>query len=190
MRERETASDPAEESGRRRVSIIVWMLAVVASFALGGVVTHFALLREPIAQFSLQAFLSGPFWTTASIALVCFVLGIGFAYLPFSWYRDDANRTLRDEYRDLRSKADALRDAEDTWRERAADLRRAPLPARAARADEPEPPYAMEDEEPPDIAAVISEMSAAIKANLSEAGSARPAGAGTRPSPLTKPFDE
>ena len=48
----------------------------------------------------------------------------------------------------------------------------------------------MEDEEPPDIAAVISEMSAAIKANLSEAGSARPAGAGTRPSPLTKPFDE
>jgi hypothetical protein len=96
---------------------------------------------------------------------------------------------LRDEYRDLRSKADALRDAEDTWRERAADLRRTPLPARAARADEPEPPYA-EDEEPPDIAAVISEMSAAIKANLGEAGSARPAGAGTRPSPLAKPFDE
>ena len=184
MRDRETASDPAEESGRRRVSIIVWMLAVAASFALGGVVTHFALLREPIAQFSLQAFLSGPFWTTASIALVCFVLGIGFAYLPFSWYRDDANRTLREEYRDLRSKADALRDAEDTW-----DMRRAPQPARGARADEPEPPYA-EDEEPPDIAAVISEMSAAIKANLSEPGSARPAGASLRPSPLTKPFDE
>ena len=186
MRERETASDPAEESGRRRVSIIAWVLGVVASFALGAVVTHFALLKEPIAQFSLQAFLTGPFWTTASIALVGFVLGIGFAYVPFSWYRADASRALRNEYRDLRSKADALRDAEDTW-----DMRRAPQPARAARTDEPspEPPYA-EDEEPPDIAAVISEMSAAIKANLGETGPARPAGASLRPSPLSKPYDE
>lgn len=186
MRERETASDPAEESGRRRVSIMVWMLAVVASFALGAVVTHFALLKEPLAEFSLQTFLTGPFWTTASIALVGFVLGIGFAYVPFSWYRADANRALRDEYRDLRSKAEALRDAEDAW-----DMRRTPQPSRTARTDEPqpEPPYA-EDEEPPDIAAVISEMSAAIKANLSETGSARPTGASLRPSPLTKPYDE
>ena len=185
MRERETASDPAEESGRPRVSIIAWVLGVVASFALGAVATHFALLQEPLAQFSLQAFLTGPFWTTASIALVGFVLGIGFAYVPFSWYRADANRALRDEYRDLRSKADALRDAEDTW-----DMRRATQPARATRTDEsPEPPY-VEDEEPPDIAAVISEMSAAIKANLNEPGSARTAGATMRPSPLTKPYDE
>ena len=101
MREPETASDPAEESGRRRVSVIVWMLAVVASFALGAAVTHLALLKEPIAQFSLQAFLAGPFWTTASLALVCFVLGLGFAYVPFVWYRDDATRGLRTEFRDL-----------------------------------------------------------------------------------------
>jgi hypothetical protein len=176
MRERETSSDPGSESGRRRISIIVWISAVTASFALGASVTHFALLREPITQFSLQAFFASPFWATASIGLVSFVLGIGFAYLPFSWYREDANRALRTEYRDLRDKTDALRDRAVALRERT-EAPRAPQFARAAKPVEtaPEAEYAESDEGPPDIASVISEMSAAIKANLKDAGPARPA---------------
>jgi hypothetical protein len=175
MRERETTSDAAEESGRRRISIIAWMAAVVVSFALGAFVTHFALLKEPIAQFSLQAFLASPLWSTASIALVCFVLGLGFAYVPFAWYRDDANRFLKTEYRDLRNKTDALRERADAPRDRT-DALRPPQPARAAKPIEsaPEAAYAEEDEGPQDIASVISEMSAAIKANLKEAGPVRP----------------
>ena len=176
MRERETASDLPEESGGRRLSIIKWMLVVAVSFALGAFVTHFALLREPISQFSFQAFFMSSFWSTASVALVCFVLGIGFAYVPFSWYQEDTNRALRTDYRDLRDKTEALRDRTDTLRERP-DALRAPQLARAAKPVEsaPEPEYADEDEGPQDIAAVISEMSAAIKANLKEAGPVRPA---------------
>jgi hypothetical protein len=176
MRERETSSDPGDDSSRRRVSIIAWISAVVVSFALGAFVTHFALLQEPISQFSFQAFFMSPFWSTTSIALVCFVLGIGFAYLPFSWYREDANRALRSEYRDLRDKTDELRDRAETLRERP-DAPRAPQFARAAKPVEssPEPAYVESDEGPQDIAAVISEMSAAIKANLRDAGPARPA---------------
>ncbi len=176
MRERETPADPSEGSGRRRTSIIVWVLAVAVSFALGAFVTHFALLQEPISQFSFQDFFMSPFWSTASIALVCFVLGIGFAYVPFSWYREDANRDLRTEYRDLRDKTEALRDRAEALRERV-DAQRAPQLARAAKPAEsaPEAEYADQDEGPQDIAAVISEMSAAIKANLRETGPARPA---------------
>jgi hypothetical protein len=176
MRERETSSDPGDESGRRRISIIAWISAVAVSFALGAFVTHFALLQEPISQFSFQAFFASPFWSTASIGLVCFVLGIGFAYLPFSWYRDDANRGLRTEYRDLRDKTDALRNRAETLRERT-EPPRPPQFARAAKPVEsaPEAEYAEPDEGPQDIAAVISEMSAAIKANLRESGPARPA---------------
>jgi len=176
MRERETPSDPGEESGRHRTSIVAWVLVVAVSFALGAFVTHFALLREPISQFSFQAFFMSPFWSTASVALVCFVLGIGFAYVPFSWYREDANRGLRTEYRDLRDKTEALRDREDSLRDRPEALRAPPL-ARATKPAEsaPEPEYAESDEGPQDIAAVISEMSAAIKANLRDAGPARQA---------------
>jgi hypothetical protein len=175
MRKRETPSDPAQGLGRRHVSIAVWVSAVALSFALGSFVTHFALLREPISQFSFQAFLMSPFWAIASTGLVCFVLGIGFAYVPFSWYREDANRALRTEYRDLRSKADALRDRTKELRERT-EAPRTPQFARAAKSVEssPEPEYAESDEGPQDIAAVISEMSAAIKANLRETGPARP----------------
>jgi len=146
------------------------------SFALGALVTHFAMLKEPISQYSFQAFFASPFWSTASIALVCFVSGIGYAYIPFSWYRDDATRTLRTEYRDLREKTDALRDRADSLHERA-DAPRAPQFARAAKPVEssPEPEYVESDEAPQDIAAVISEMSAAIKANLRDASPARPA---------------
>ena len=125
MRERETPSDPGEESGRRRISIVAWISAVAVSFALGALVTHFAMLREPISQYSFQAFFASPFWSTASIALVCFVSGIGYAYIPFSWYRDDATRTLRTEYRDLREKTDALRDRAD-GSPREERMRRAP----------------------------------------------------------------
>jgi hypothetical protein len=176
MREREALPEPAEESGRRRSSIAAWIAAVVASFALGAVVTHFALLKEPISQFSLQAFLAGPFWSTASIGLVCFVSGLGYAYLPFSWYRDDASRTLKAEYRDLREKTEALRNRAESFRERA-DTPRTPQFARPAKPVEsaPEPEYVESDEGPPDIASVISEMSAAIKANLRETGPARQA---------------
>jgi hypothetical protein len=176
MRERQTPSDSGEESGRRRTSIAAWVAAIVVSFALGAVVTHFALLQEPISQFSLQAFLAGPFWSMASIGLVCFVSGLGYAYLPFSWYRDDANRTLKTEYRDLRDKTDALQNRADSLRERA-EAPRAPQFARAAKPVEsaPEPEYVESDEGPPDIASVISEMSAAIKANLRDTGPARPA---------------
>ena len=166
MRERETASEPTEESGRRRTSIAAWTAAIVASFALGGVVTHFALLEGPISQFSLQAFLAGPFWSIASIGLVCFVSGLGYAYLPFSWYRDDASRTLRTEYRDLREKTEALRNRPDSLREKV-DMPRAPqFASRTAKpvVSAPEAEYADESEGPQDIAAVISEMSAAIKA--------------------------
>lgn len=168
MRERETPSDRAEELGHRRIPIIGWILTVVAGFALGAVATHFALLEGPISQISFQQFFSGPFWATAAIGLACFVLGLGFAYMPFSWYRDDANRALRTEYRDLRQKTDELRERADT--------RRAPQPSRAVKPNEgsQEPPYAEDDEGPKDIAAVISEMSAAIKANLGEPGTARP----------------
>jgi hypothetical protein len=177
MRERETASEPAEESGRRRTSIAAWMMGIVASFALGAVVTHFALFREPISQFSLQAFLASPFWSTASVGLVCFVVGAGFAYLPFSWYREDTNRTLKTEYRDLRDKTEALRNRTESLRDRMDAPPRAPLPARPAKPIEsaPEPEYAEGGDGPQDIAAVISEMSAAIKANLRETGPARPA---------------
>lgn len=176
MRERETQSDPGGESGRHRISIIAWISAVAVSFALGAFVTHFAMLREPISQYSFQAFFASPFWSTASIALVCFVSGLGYAYLPFSWYRDDASRTLKTEYRDLREKTDALRDRADSLHERA-EAPRAPQLARAAKPVEsaPEAEYAESDEGPPDIASVISEMSAAIKANLRDAGPARPA---------------
>ena len=176
MRERETPSDPGEESGRRRISIIAWISAVAVSFALGAFVTHFAMLREPISQYSFQAFFASPFWSTASIALVCFVSGLGYAYLPFSWYRDDANRTLKTEYRDLRDKTDALQNRADSLRERA-EAPRAPQFARTAKQVEsaPEPEYIESDEGPPDIASVISEMSAAIKANLKDTGPARPA---------------
>lgn len=176
MRERETSSDPGDASGRRRISIIAWTFAVAVSFALGAFVTHFALLQDPISQFSFQAFFASPFWATASIGLVCFVLGAGFAYLPFSWYREDANRALRSEYRDLRDKTDALRDRADSLRERV-EPARAPQAARAAKPVEtaPEAEYAESDEGPQDIAAVISEMSAAIKANLKDAGPARAA---------------
>ena len=189
MRERETASDGAEESGRRRISIVAWMAAVVASFALGALVMHFALLQEPIARFSFQAFFASPFWSTASVGLVCFVLGLGFAYVPLAWYRDDANRVLKTEYQDLRGKADALRERVAP-RERG-DAPRAPPLSRAARPEEPqaEPPYAAEDEEPPDIAAVISEMSAAIKANLKEATPARPVDVDMRRALGSKPSD-
>ena len=177
MREREATPDLAEDSGRRRTSIAAWMAAIVVSFALGGIATHFALLGGPIAQFSLQAFLAGPFWATASIGLVCFVLGAGFAYLPFSWYREDTNRTLRTEYRDLRDKTEALRTRTESLRDRMDAPPRAPLPARPAKPIEsaPEPEYAEGGDGPQDIAAVISEMSAAIKANLRETGPARPA---------------
>jgi hypothetical protein len=176
MRERETPSDPAEESGRRRISIIAWTLTVAVSFALGAFVTHFALLQEPISQFSFQAFFASPFWSIASIGLVCFVSGLGYAYLPFSWYREDANRALRSEYRDLRDKTNALQNRADSSRERT-EAPRAPQFARAAKPVEsaPEPEYVESDEGPPDIASVISEMSAAIKANLRDSGPARPA---------------
>ena len=191
MRERETPSDLTEESGRRRTSIIVWIAAVVVSFALGALVTHFALLQEPISQFSLQAFFASPFWTRVSIALVGFVLGIGFAYVPFAWYREDATRSLRNEYRDLRDKTDALREKTEAPREKGDAPRASPL-ARAAKPDEPlpEPPYAQDDEGPPDIAAVISEMSAAIKANLKEAGAPRPADVDLRRALGSKPLDK
>ena len=177
MREREAASDVTEESGRRRTSIVAWVATIVVSFALGAVVTHFALLKEPISQFSLQAFLAGPFWATASIGLVCFVSGLGYAYLPFSWYRDDANRTLKSEYRDLREKTEALRNRAEPLGDRMDAPRTPPQLARAAKPVEtaPEPEYVESDEGPPDIASVMSEMSAAIKANLREAGPARPA---------------
>ena len=176
MRERETPSGPTEESGRRRTSIAAWIAGIVASFALGAVVTHFALFKEPISQFSLQAFLMSPFWSTASVGLVCFILGAGFAYLPFSWYREDTNRTLKTEYRDLRDKTDALRNRAESLRDRV-EAPRASQSARAAKPVEtaPEAEYADGGEGPQDIAAVISEMSAAIKANLREAGPARPA---------------
>lgn len=176
MREPETSSDPGDESSRRRISIVAWTLALAASFALGAFVTHFALLKEPISQFSFQSFFASPFWATTSVGLVCFVLGIGFAYIPFSWYREDANRALRSEYRDLRDKTDALRNRVDAARERA-EPPRAPQFARAAKPVEsaPEPEYVESDEGPQDIASVISEMSAAIKANLRDTGPARPA---------------
>ena len=73
MPEREKSSDPGDESGRRRSSIVAWVMVVVMSFALGALVTHFAMLKEPISQYSFQAFFASPFWSTASIALVCFV---------------------------------------------------------------------------------------------------------------------
>ena len=191
MRERETPSDPAEGSGRRRISIMAWVSAVAVSFALGALVTHFALLQEPISQYSFQAFFASPFWSTASIALVCFVSGIGYAYIPFSWYRDDANRTLRTEYRDLREKADALRQSVDAPRDRA-DALRPPSPARPAKPVEssPEPEYAEQDEGPPDIAAVISEMSAAIKANLRDTGSTGRMDVDLKQALRSKPSDE
>jgi hypothetical protein len=168
MRDRGTFLDPARGSGRRHISIMAWVSTIAMSFALGSFVTHFALLGGPISQFSLQVFFTSPFWSIASTALVCFVLGIGFAYVPFSWYREDANRALRTEYRDLRSKADALHER--------ADAMRASQPVRPAKPDESThaPEHAGADEGPQDIAAVISEMSAAIKANLREAGAARP----------------
>ncbi len=168
MRKREIPSDRAQEAGRRHISIMAWVSAVALSFALGSFVTHLALLGEPISQFSFQAFFTSPFWSIASTALVCFVLGIGFAYVPFSWYREDANRALRTEYRDLRTKADSLRER--------ADAVRASQPLLPTKRDEAprEPEHAGQDEGPQDIAAVISEMSAAIKANLREAGAPRP----------------
>ena len=168
MRDREIPSEPAPESGRRHISIMAWVSAVAVSFALGSLVTHFALLQGPISQFSLQVFFASPFWSIASTALVCFVLGIGFAYLPFSWYREDANRTLRTELRDLRAKAEALRGR--------ADPVRAAQPQRPAKTNEPPPAAedAEEDEAPRDIAAVLSEMSAAIKANLRDTGAPPP----------------
>lgn len=196
MRERETPSDSTEESGRRRISIAAWILAVVVSFALGGVVTHLALLQQPISQFSFQTFLAGPFWSTASIALACFVLGIGFTYVPFSWFRDDANRTLRTEYSDLRDKAVALRQKADAPQRDRAEMSRPREPARPAKPVEaPEPEYAEGDDGPPDIAAVLSEMSSAIKANLRDAGPsrpapARPAGADSGPLLRAKPPGE
>lgn len=168
MRKREGPSDPAQGSGRRHISIMAWVSAIAVSFVLGAFVTHFALLREPISQFSFQDFFMSPFWSIASTALVCFVLGIAFAYVPFSWYREDANRTLRTEYRDLRSKADTLRERADTVR-----ASQPPLPAKRDEAPR-EPEHAGEDEGPQDIASVLSEMSAAIKANLRETGAARP----------------
>jgi hypothetical protein len=147
---------------------MTWVSAVAVSFVLGAFVTHFTLLGESISQFSFQAFFMSPFWSIASTALVCFVLGIAFAYVPFSWYREDANRALRTEYRDLRSKADGLRERADTVR--ASQPIRPAKPDESPRASE----HAGEDEGPQDIAAVISEMSAAIKANLREAGAPRP----------------
>ena len=191
MRERETPSDPGDDSGRRRISVIAWVSAVAVSFALGALVTHFALLREPIAQYSFQAFFASPFWSMASIGLVCFVSGLGYAYLPFSWYRDDASRTLKTEYRDLREKADALRQSVDAPRDRA-DAFRPPSPARPAKPVEssPEPEYAEQDEGPPDIASVISEMSAAIKANLRDTGSAGRMDVDLKQALRSKPQDE
>jgi len=191
MPEREKSSDPGDESGRRRSSIVAWVMVVVMSFALGALVTHFAMLKEPISQYSFQAFFASPFWSTASIALVCFVSGIGYAYIPFAWYRDDANRTLRTEYRDLREKADALRQSVDAPRDRA-DALRPPPPARPAKPVEssPEPEYAEQDEGPPDIAAVISEMSAAIKANLRDTGSTGRMDVDLKQALRSKPSDE
>jgi len=191
MREQATDSDLAEEFGRRRTSIVAWVMVVVVSFALGAFVTHFALLQEPISQYSFQAFFASPFWSMASIALVCFVSGIGYAYIPFSWYRDDANRSLRTEYRDLREKADALRQSVDAPRDRA-DGPRPPQSARPAKPVEssPEPEYAEQDEGPPDIAAVISEMSAAIKANLRDTGSTGRMDVDLKQALRSKPSDE
>ena len=172
MRERETPLDLAEEAGRPHISMIAWMSSVVVSFALGAFVSHFIFSGEPISQFSFQDLFTSPFWSTAAIGLGCFVLGVGFACVPFIGYRADADRELNTEYRPTRDKADALRERADRLRDRADDLR-----IRAAERDEssPAPSYAEQDQEPPDIAAVISEMSAAIKANLKEAGSARAA---------------
>jgi hypothetical protein len=183
MAERETDSDDL----KRRGSVIDWMLAIAVSFALGALVTNFALLEEPISQISLQAFFMSPYWATASIALAGFILGLGFAFVPFSWYRQDANRALRAEYRALRDKADALREKSEAMRDRMETLR-AREPARAAQPEEPEPPYAVQSEGPQDIASVISEMSAAIKANLHEAGSKSDADG--KPAPRPKLFDE
>ena len=190
MRERETQPDRTEEPSHRRVSVIGWASAVVASFALGAVATHFALIQEPISQISLQQFFSGPFWATASVALVCFVLGLGFAYLPFSWYRADANRALKTEYDDLRQKTDDLRERADTRRGRP-DAHRA-RPGRAVEPDEAsaEPLPEEGGEGPQDIAAVISEMSAAIKANLGDAGATRPLDVDLRLALRSKPGEE
>ena len=168
MRKRERPSEPAQEPGRRHISVLAWVSAVALSFVLGSFVTHFAAFGEPIAQISFQAFFASPFWSVASTALVCFVLGIGFAYVPFSWYREDANRALKAEYRDLRSKAVSLRERVDTVR-----ASQPPLPTKREEASR-EPEQTEGDEGPQDIAAVISEMSAAIKANLREAGAPRP----------------
>jgi len=177
MRNQETSSDLAAGSGRRGISIVIWMLTVVMSFASGVFVTLFALLREPVSQFSFQEFFRGPLWSAASIALVCFVLGIGFGYLSFRWHRENANRVSRNEYRTLRDRGETLR---------------ASQPARATEPDEssPEPPYAVQREAPQDIAAVISEMSDAIRANLREAGSTRRAKGNIGRSPRPKPSDE
>jgi hypothetical protein len=94
---------------------------------------------------------------------------------------------LRAEYRALRDKADALREKSEAMRDRMETLR-ARESARAAQPEEPEPPYAVQSEAPQDIASVISEMSAAIKANLHEAGSKSDAGG--KPAPRPKLFDE
>jgi len=188
-----------EESGRRSVSLIAWLSADVVSFALGAVVTHFALLREPISQVSVQAFFASPFWSTASVGLVCFVLGLGFAYVPFSWYRSDANRDLEIKYRTLREKTDALRERADALRERTdsrrdrAEAFRAPPSARAVAPQESppdEPPYSEGGDGPQDIAAVISEMSAAIKANLREPGSKGPMDVDLKQALRQKPSSE
>ena len=189
MPEQKTRSGADEEPGRRRSSVIDWVLAVAVSFALGALVTNFALLGEPISRISLQAFFTSPFWATASIGLVGFVLGLGFAFVPFTWYRQDANHVLRTEYRALRDKADALRDKSEAMRDRA-EMLRAREPARGAQPEEPEPPYAVQSEGPQDIASVISEMSAAIKANLRETGAKPQAEADGKPAPRPKLFDE
>src|SRR5215510_12291705 len=151
MRERATPSELTDQSGRRRTSIIIWMLTVVMSFTSGVFVT--LLLQGPLPQYSFQEFFNTPSLSIASIALGCFVLGFCFAYLFFRSRRKDANRMPSSEHR-TRDKAETPRTSQ---------------PGSATQPDEssPEPPpYAVQRESTQDIAAVISEMSDAIRANL------------------------
>lgn len=89
-----TENDPLETGDvpttSRSSRVIAWACMAVACFAFGSLATYVSLMQRPL----MSTFEGSAEWMIASVAFAAFSLGVGVAYFPYAWYRDDANRIV------------------------------------------------------------------------------------------------
>jgi len=107
MPENDPLQSARVEAEHRSSHVMAWAGIAVVSFALGGLATYFSVLQL-VSPSALAEFFRSEAWSIGSIALAAFTLGLGVAYFPYAWYRDDANRILLSELQELRKKTQAL----------------------------------------------------------------------------------